>query len=183
MFPNDRHSLQATGRDYCVRLPPTVHLLGRQCCFARERAARRALTFGLAAAQGGDLNRRGWRAWTVSIISALSMPLEVDGGDAEVAVVEVTLDDNQGDAFVGHLDSASVPKLVRSKAPPHAGFGRSPTQISPRCRVRPMPSTCRSGDDAEQRPDGSSKRVSGHGCSCSQPQRPCRLSRRRPSLP
>jgi len=35
------------------------------------------------------------RAWTVSMSSALSIPLEVDRGDAEVGVTELALDDHQ----------------------------------------------------------------------------------------
>ncbi len=63
--------------------------------------------------------------------------LEVDGGDAEVAVAELALDDDQRDAFVGHLDGVSVPQLVRGKAPPHAGSGGSPTQSA---RAAALPS-------------------------------------------
>jgi hypothetical protein len=34
--------------------------------------------------------------------------LEVDRGDAEVAVPELALNDDERDAFVGHLDSVGV---------------------------------------------------------------------------
>ena len=79
--------------------------------------------------------------------------LEIDGGDAEVAVAELALDYEQRDAFVGHLDVVGVPELVRGKAAPHSSFGRSPAQVSPGGRVRPVSPACRSGDDAKQRPD------------------------------
>jgi hypothetical protein len=48
------------------------------------------------------------RVWTASMISALSMPWEVDRGDPEVAVAELALDDGQRDALVGHLDGMCV---------------------------------------------------------------------------
>jgi hypothetical protein len=35
-------------------------------------------------------------------------PLEVDGGDAEMGVPELALDDVQRNAFPGHLDSVRV---------------------------------------------------------------------------
>jgi hypothetical protein len=35
--------------------------------------------------------------------------LEVDGGDAEVAVSELALDDDQRYAFSGHFDGVGVP--------------------------------------------------------------------------
>jgi hypothetical protein len=37
--------------------------------------------------------------------------LEVEGGDPEVAVAELALDEDEGDASVGHLDGVSVPEL------------------------------------------------------------------------
>lgn len=41
--------------------------------------------------------------------------LEVDRGDAEVAVAELSLDDDQRNAFVSHLDGMRVAKLVGAK--------------------------------------------------------------------
>ncbi len=46
--------------------------------------------------------------------------LEVDRGDAEVAVAELTLDNDQRDAFASHLDGVGVSELVRGEASPHA---------------------------------------------------------------
>ena len=43
--------------------------------------------------------------------------LEVDGRDAEVAVSELALDDDQRYTFAGHLDGVGVPELVRSETP------------------------------------------------------------------
>ena len=39
--------------------------------------------------------------------------LEGDGGDAEVGVVELALDDVERDAFAGHFDGVGVAQLVR----------------------------------------------------------------------
>jgi len=58
----------------------------------------------------GNIGAR--RAWTASVISALSMPLEVDRGDAEVAVAELALDDDERHALVRHLDGVGVAELV-----------------------------------------------------------------------
>ena len=58
------------------------------------------------------------------MISALSMPLEVDRRDAEAGVAELALDDDQRYALAGHLDGVCETKLVRSEAPPRAGLRR-----------------------------------------------------------
>jgi hypothetical protein len=47
--------------------------------------------------------------------------LEVDGGDAEVAVAELALDDDQRHTFARHLDCVRVAKLVRREASPYVG--------------------------------------------------------------
>jgi hypothetical protein len=77
--------------------------------------------------------------------------LQIDRGDAEVAVAELALDDNQRHAFVRHLDSVRVTKLVRRKAPANPGRCRSAAHLGPSCGVRPPSSAGRAGDDAEQR--------------------------------
>ena len=79
--------------------------------------------------------------------------LEIDRGDAEIAMSELALDNDQRNAFAGHLDGVGVPELVRGEAPPHAGSGGSPAQIGSRGRVGPVPSARGSGDDAEQGSD------------------------------
>jgi hypothetical protein len=66
------------------------------------------------------------RAWTVPIISACRC-LTGTRRDAEVAVPELTLDDDQWYALAGHFDRVGVTELVRREASPHAGSGgRSP---------------------------------------------------------
>jgi hypothetical protein len=47
--------------------------------------------------------------------------LQIDRGDAEVAVSELPLDDDQRDAFAGHLDRVCVPQLVRREASANPG--------------------------------------------------------------
>src|SRR5918993_675847 len=53
--------------------------------------------------------------------------LEIDRRDAEVAVAELALDDDERYAFASHLDGVGVPQLMRgeSSADPRCG-GRAP---------------------------------------------------------
>jgi hypothetical protein len=55
------------------------------------------------------------------MISALSMPWEIDRRDPQVAVSELALDHDQRHAFVGHLDGMGVAELVRREPSPHTG--------------------------------------------------------------
>jgi len=48
--------------------------------------------------------------------------LQVDGGDAEVGVPELALDDVQRDAFASHLDGVRVAQLMRREAPAHTSL-------------------------------------------------------------
>ena len=48
--------------------------------------------------------------------------LKVDGGDAEVGVPELALDDVQRDAFTSHLDSMRMAQLMRREAPAHTSL-------------------------------------------------------------
>ena len=52
--------------------------------------------------------------------------LEVDRGDAEIAMSELALDDDQRDAFAGHFDGVGVLELVWREASTDAGSGGSP---------------------------------------------------------
>jgi hypothetical protein len=79
--------------------------------------------------------------------------LQVDRGDAEVAVAELALDDDQWHAFAGELDGMRVPELVRREAPTDAGREGGPAQLSSGCRTGPVPASRGSVDDAEQRTD------------------------------
>ena len=53
--------------------------------------------------------------------------LEIDRGDAEVAVAELALDDDQRHALARQLDGVRVAQLVRRKAPPDTGRDRGGT--------------------------------------------------------
>ncbi len=63
----------------------------------------------------------GRRLWTVSMISAVSDSVEIDGRDSQVHVAELPLDHLQRDALAGHLDGVGVAQLVWCEAPAHAG--------------------------------------------------------------
>jgi hypothetical protein len=63
--------------------------------------------------------------------------LELDACDAEVAVAELALDDDQRDAFARQLDGVGVTELMRCEAPPQAGRDRGPAQVRARGRGRP----------------------------------------------
>src|SRR3954451_12228722 len=95
----------------------------------------------------------GRRAWTVSMISVLSMPLQVDRGDAEVGVAELSLDDDQRDAFAGHLDGVRVAELMGCEAPPDTGLRGGVAQLGARRAGRPCAAASRAGRDAQQRTD------------------------------
>jgi hypothetical protein len=79
--------------------------------------------------------------------------LQIHGRDPEVAVAELTLDAHQRYALVGELDGVRVAQLVRSESAPNSGGRRGVAQLCARGRDRPAPTACRTGDDAEQRPD------------------------------
>jgi hypothetical protein len=55
--------------------------------------------------------------------------LEVDRGDAEVAVAKLALDDDERDAFVGHLDGVGVAQLMGGEASADAGDRGDATQV------------------------------------------------------
>jgi hypothetical protein len=100
--------------------------------------------------------------------------LDVDRRDAEVAVAQLALDDDQRDALARQLNGMRVTQLVGCEAPPNtrltAVLRRSALAAAlDQCRPRVGPlMTHNSG------PTGSSSRRSTHGCSSSQPRRPCR---------
>jgi hypothetical protein len=79
--------------------------------------------------------------------------LEVDGRDAEVAVAELALDDDQRHAFASHLDGMGVPELVRRKPAPHICRGSGAPQLGACRGGRPVPTARRAVDDAQQRTD------------------------------
>jgi hypothetical protein len=80
--------------------------------------------------------------------------LQIDRGDAEVAVSELALDDDQWHALAGHLDRVCVTQLVRSEASANAGSRRGAPELSACPACRPRAAAGASVDDAEQRTDG-----------------------------
>jgi hypothetical protein len=80
--------------------------------------------------------------------------LQVDRGDAEVAMAELALDDDQRHAFAGELDGVSVPELVRREPSPDPCLDGGSPQVRSGGGARPVPTACRAVDDAEQRPYG-----------------------------
>jgi hypothetical protein len=68
-------------------------------------------------------------------------------------VSELTLDYDQRDAFVCHLDRVCVPQLVRREPPPDARRRGRMTQLLARGRGFPAPAGCRAVDHAQQRSD------------------------------
>src|SRR4051794_907827 len=109
--------------------------------------------------------------------------LQVDRGDAEVAVAEFALDDVERHAFVSEFDAVGVAELVRGKAPAYTGTGGESAQH--RASRRGLPGAPAGGavDDAEQGPTGMVRRTVSQGSSCSKPQSSMPTSRRRPPLP
>jgi hypothetical protein len=58
--------------------------------------------------------------------------LEVDAGDAEVAVTQLALDDDERHALMSHLDRVGMAELVWREASPHAGSRRCAAQLGAR---------------------------------------------------
>lgn len=85
--------------------------------------------------------------------------LQVDGGDAEVAVAELALDDDQRHAFAGHLDRVGVAKLVRREAAPNPCHGSRPSQLRAGRGGRPVAAARRAVDDAQQ---GTNRKLGPH---------------------
>jgi hypothetical protein len=63
--------------------------------------------------------------------------LQVDGGDAEVAVAELALDDDERYVFACHFDGVGVPELVGREAPAHPCFDGLAAEF---CARRRLPS-------------------------------------------
>ena len=79
--------------------------------------------------------------------------LQVNGRDAEVALAELALDDDQRYAFARHFDGVGVPELVGRKAAPHSGRGSGAPQLGTCRGRRPLTSARGAVDDAQQRTD------------------------------
>jgi hypothetical protein len=55
--------------------------------------------------------------------------LQIDRGDPEVGMAELALDDDERDAFVGHLDRVRVPQLVRGEPATNTGESGGPSEL------------------------------------------------------
>jgi hypothetical protein len=80
--------------------------------------------------------------------------LQVDAGDAEVGVPELTLDDDERNAFVCHFDRVGVPELVRREPTPHTRSRSGVVQLPARGRRFPAPIGRRSVNHTKERADG-----------------------------
>ncbi len=68
--------------------------------------------------------------------------VQVDAGDPKVGVPKLTLDDDQRNAFVRHLDRVSMPQPMRGEPPSHTRSGGGMVQLLA-CRRRLPPATSR----------------------------------------
>ena len=66
---------------------------------------------------------------------------------------ELALDDVDGDALAGQLDSVPMAELMGREPAPHTGMRRQPAQLGPHRRGCPRTAAGGSVDHAEQRPD------------------------------
>jgi hypothetical protein len=63
------------------------------------------------------------RAWTVSMIVGVVDALQIDRRDAEGAVAELALDDDQRHALAGHLHGVRVPEAGVEQSVGGPGIG------------------------------------------------------------
>jgi hypothetical protein len=88
------------------------------------------------------------------MISALSIPLEVDRGDAEIAVAELALDDHERHILTSHFDGVRVPQLMRSEPSADTRSDGGAPQVGSGGGARPLAATRPAVEDTEQRADG-----------------------------
>jgi len=75
--------------------------------------------------------------------------LEVDRGNPQVGMPELSLDDRQRDSFVPH-SMAWACRMVRRGTSPHSSLGSEPSKLTSRGGRRPAVTAGRAGKDAEQ---------------------------------
>jgi hypothetical protein len=80
--------------------------------------------------------------------------LQIDRGDAEVAVADLALDDDQRYAFARELDGVRVAELVRREPSPDSGVRGGSAQLRSRSGTRPLAAARATAEYAEQRADG-----------------------------
>jgi hypothetical protein len=92
----------------------------------------------------------GTRRCRLSVVD----PLEVDRGDAEVAVAELALYDHERHAFARHFYGVGVPQLMWGEPSADTRYdGRAP-QLGSGGGARPLATTRRAVENTEQRADG-----------------------------
>ena len=79
--------------------------------------------------------------------------LQVDAGDPKVGVPKLTLDHDQRNAFVRHLDRMSMAQLVGREPPSHTRSGGGMVQLLARRRRLPPTTSRRSVDHTQHRAD------------------------------
>ena len=73
-----------------------------EVCLARAGTPDGGQAARLGPVVAGIIGAGRW--WTAWMISVLSIPRRIGGGGPEVGMTELPLDDDQRDAFAGHLD-------------------------------------------------------------------------------
>jgi hypothetical protein len=97
----------------------------------------------------------GWRRkWTVSMISALSMPCRYTEVMPRLLWPIWALDDDQRYAFARELNGVRVAELVRREPSPDSGVRGGSAQLRSRSGTRPLAAARATAEYAEQRADG-----------------------------
>jgi hypothetical protein len=81
-------------------------------------------------------------------------PLEVDRGDAEVAVAELALVDHERHTFASHFDGVGVSQLMWGEPSADTCCDGRAAQLGSSGGSRPLATTRPAVDDTEQRADG-----------------------------
>src|SRR5436305_7233561 len=77
-------------------------------------------------------------------------PAQVHGGDGEIGMTELALDDQQRDTLTRHLYRVSMPELVRREASAYTGPSSGSVQLSADAGRCPRMTAGRAAQDAEQ---------------------------------
>src|SRR5947208_1196730 len=78
-------------------------------------------------------------------------PVEVDRGDAEVAVAELALDDDERHTFASHFDGVGVPQLMRGEPSADTCCDGGAPQFGASAGGGPLATTGPAIEDTEQR--------------------------------
>ena len=92
---------------------------------------------------------------------------EIHGGDREIGVAQLALDDQQRHAFAGHFDGMSMAQLVRRKPAAHPRPAGSHVQLGADAGWRHGRPRVGPSSTQNSAPTGSLARSCSHGSSCS----------------